>query len=206
MCLLLNRLPQMRKILLAQDANGMTFFHHAVNTKRDFTDDLTTEATPRSTEDGAERIPRIVPSRTAEASANTIRGAGNPLDRQALVADSEGTTLDPWVPVIRSVLEFARRSLWLPEARNNMYFTVIGAGCVLAQYPCHCNALAPYSTGTCHGSWSQSGCIDSFWVLAWTFIECPVGHILLARPLAGRFPHVICSTNFTTNTGTHRLW
>lgn len=120
-CLLLNVPLQFRKVLQAKDENGMTFLHHAVNTRRDATDDAATGSLPPpSTHDGAEMTHSNPPSPSAEEEQSaTTRGARDPYDRRALVTDMEDSTLDPWVPVVTTVLEFARQSLWLPEARKN---------------------------------------------------------------------------------------
>eukprot|EP00903_Cladosiphon_okamuranus_P016949 g15624.t1 len=102
---------QIRKVLTQQDANGMTFLHHAMNAKSDedtnFAEPTGRPNSPTSSvleEWAADPVFVVEPSEAEQPTTH--------------VPNAE--LLDPWVPVVKSALKFARASLWLPEYRRQL--------------------------------------------------------------------------------------
>lgn len=116
-------------MIKARDADGMTLLHHAVSGKggnRVSTQAATTaadaDAAPRATPAGVSTPPTDtgheggthgieMPPFGERLDAAT--GEGDPLGGQA--GAEPPFVLDPRLPVIQSVLEFARDNLWMPE-------------------------------------------------------------------------------------------
>lgn len=115
---------------------GMTFLMHAVNPESGAgraqreTTGTATQRRPTSTAATRERV-RLQSADLAPSSphpaARGLAAQGNNRDDPAQdggtasstgapsVAMSAAHLVDPWVPVVKSVLEFAKKRLWMPE-------------------------------------------------------------------------------------------
>eukprot|EP00752_Nemacystus_decipiens_P009953 g8876.t1 len=102
---------QFRKVLTQQDANGMTFLHHAINAK---SDDQTDFGAPQ----GQPRSP--LESALDQWSADPMLVIETPGAEEPTTPVSDAELLDPWVPVVKSAFKFARASLWLAEYRRQL--------------------------------------------------------------------------------------
>lgn len=96
--------PQFREVIKARDSRGMTMLHHAVNGKSDERA-LHAPAGAPPTNDG-ERLPPVAESQEAAEA-----------QPQPATELPHVFSLDQRLPVIQSVLEFARAKLWMPEVR-----------------------------------------------------------------------------------------
>lgn len=110
----------------AKDAEGMTLLHHAVNGKAEKNASTraarTAAAVARATTAGV-RAPPTDHGHGEETQSMETPSAREGLDTATREADPvEGQpsvnglfVLDPRLPVIQAVLEFARENLWMPE-------------------------------------------------------------------------------------------
>lgn len=129
-----------RNLLPAKDAKGMNFLHHAVNAKTDTIGPAApTEGDPA--QGSAPIFPASIPPQsTGDGSIGSLPAAGSTAAEDGTTASSAGAgpndsaaaaataaeavgvastmrTLDPWVPVVKHVVKFARKSLWLPQVQ-----------------------------------------------------------------------------------------
>eukprot|EP00903_Cladosiphon_okamuranus_P016953 g15628.t1 len=99
---------QFREVIKAKDSQGMTILHHAVNGN--------TDKRARAALGGAPAI------NGGESLSSVVEGGGAAVQGQAQdspAAESSRTfSLDERLPVIQSVLEFAKAKLWMPEYRK----------------------------------------------------------------------------------------
>ncbi|CAM9613662.1 unnamed protein product [Scytosiphon promiscuus] len=113
---------QLRSLIKAKDAQGKTILHHAVNGKADESAIArpraasSTGARQRSASTAREGDPLAEPARSSGERLDTVTEGGGPADAQARA--EENLVLDPRLPVIESVLEFARSKMWMPEYRK----------------------------------------------------------------------------------------
>lgn len=102
--------PKFRKVLTQQDANGMTFLHHAINAN---SDELVNPATGVRVTRGTPRT--SPPPLPTDRPATSAQGARLPPDQASPDATADRGPLDAWVPLVKSALKFAKSSLWAPE-------------------------------------------------------------------------------------------
>ncbi|CAM9545376.1 unnamed protein product [Pylaiella littoralis] len=119
---------QFRAVIKAKDAEGMTLLHHAVSGKGDqrASTQTATAATAAVTSAGVRTPPtdaehelethNIETPSAGEMLATATGEGGDSIEGQASV--EAPFVLDPRLPVIQSVLEFARENLWMPEYRK----------------------------------------------------------------------------------------
>lgn len=119
---------QARKILLKQDVRGMTYLMYAINPKAMCVRPVLDASNLLSVEDGVSdnwRGQRLLPpctkSRSTEADASPRRDSGA---SDSVTGHHAGLAIhaaNPWVPVVKRVLEFARQCLWMPEVRRRSF-------------------------------------------------------------------------------------
>lgn len=115
----------------ATDVEGMTMLHHAVNGKND------ERAAARAAAASAGGETHSVPGPFAEGKFATDTGGGD-IEEQA--SEHSSFSLDRRSSVIRSVLAFARKTLWMPEVcitQRVSLFHVVGLSCIRLLFSSH---------------------------------------------------------------------
>lgn len=123
-------------MIKAKDAEGMTLLHHAVNgkvgknasTRAATAAAAVTTATSAGvrappTDNGYGEETQSMETPSAGERLDTDTREGEPVEGQASVEAS--FVLDPRLPVIQGVLEFARENLWMPEVREIDPFDIV---------------------------------------------------------------------------------
>ena len=116
---------QMRKILSRQDARGMTFLMYAVNPEAMLTRPIIDAANLLTAEQGLSEellgkrhsIPLCLTQSAPFSTELDANGGEGPRAARSVVEGdpTQEYNANPWVPVVKSVLGFAKKNLWMPE-------------------------------------------------------------------------------------------
>ena len=123
---------QVRKILPLQDARGMTFLMYAVNPEAMLTRPIIDAANLLTAEQGLSEelsdkrysMPLPLTQNAPLSTELDANGGEDPLAARSVLDDDrtqEEYNANPWVPVVKSVLGFAKKNLWMPEVGRRLH-------------------------------------------------------------------------------------
>ena len=123
---------QVRKILPLQDARGMTFLMYAVNPEAMLTRPIIDAANLLTAEQGLSEelsdkrhsMPLPLTQSAPLSTELDANGGEDPLAARSVLDDDrtqEEYNANPWVPVVKSVLGFAKKNLWMPEVGRRLH-------------------------------------------------------------------------------------